>query len=87
MLAIQTEVAQQIARSLAVELVPERQALVARSITSNTEAYELYLRGRHYLNQRVELGYSKAIDYFNRAIQKRIPATLPLMPVLPMPIA
>jgi len=69
-LAIQTEVAQQIARSLAVELVPERQALVARSITSNTEAYEFYLRGRHYLNQRVELGYSKAIDYFNRAIQK-----------------
>ncbi len=69
-LAIQTEVAEQIARSLAVELVPERQALVARSITSNTEAYELYLRGRHYLNQRVEPGYSKAIDYFNRAIQK-----------------
>ena len=69
-LAIQTEVAEQIARSLAVELVPERQALVAHAITSNTEAYEFYLRGRHCLNQRVELGYSKAIDYFNRAIQE-----------------
>ena len=69
-LAIQTEVAERIARSLAVELVPERQALAARSITSNAEAYELYLRGRHYLNQRVEPGYAKAIEYFNRAIQK-----------------
>jgi len=69
-LEIQTEVAERIARSLAVELVPERQALSARSVTGDTEAYELYLRGRHYLNQRVEPGYSKAIDYFNRAIQK-----------------
>jgi len=69
-LAIQTEVAERIGRSLAVELVPERQALAARSITRNTEAYELYLRGRHYLNQRVEPGYSKAIEYFNRAIEK-----------------
>src|SRR5271165_3895357 len=69
-LEIQSEVAERIARSLAVELVPERQALGALSVTGDTEAYEFYLRGRHYLNQRVELGYSKAIDYFNRAIQK-----------------
>jgi len=69
-LAIQKDVAERIAGSLTFELVPERQALGARSVTGDTEAYELYLRGRHYLNQRVEPGYSKAIDYFNRAIQK-----------------
>jgi TolB-like protein/Tfp pilus assembly protein PilF len=69
-LAIQTDVAERIAQSLAVELVPEQRAVAARSISSNTEAYELYLRGRYYLNQRVEQGYSKAVDYFNQAIQK-----------------
>ncbi len=69
-LAIQTEVAERIARSLAVELVPEQRALVARTISSNPEAYELYLHGRYYLNQRVEEGYAKAINYFNQAIQK-----------------
>jgi len=69
-LAIQTDVAERIARSLRVELIPEQRALVSRSISSNPEAYELYLHGRYYLNQRVEEGYAKAISYFNQAIQK-----------------
>ena len=68
-LAIQADVAERIARSLAVELVPEQQGLIART-SSNPEAYELYLHGRYYLNQRVEEGYAKAINYFNQAIQK-----------------
>jgi TolB-like protein/Tfp pilus assembly protein PilF len=70
-LAIQKDVAERIARSLAFELVPEHRALAPRrSIRSNTEAYELYLRGRYYLNQRVEQSCLKAVDYFDEALLK-----------------
>jgi len=69
-LAIQTDVSERIARSLAFELVPSLQPTTGRSAGSNPEAYELYLHGRYHLNQRVEASYAKAIDYFNRAIQK-----------------
>ena len=69
-LAIQRDVAERIAQSLAFELVPQKRPLVPRSISSDTEAYELYLRGRYYLNQRVEQSCLKAVDYFNGALQK-----------------
>jgi TolB-like protein/Tfp pilus assembly protein PilF len=69
-LAVQKDVAERIARSLAFELVPEQRALVPHSISSDTEAYELYLRGRYYLNQRVEQSCVKAVDYFDEALQK-----------------
>lgn len=69
-LAIQRDVAERISRSLAVKLVPEHRALLPRSISSNTEAYELYLRGRYYLNQRIEQSCSKAVEYFEQALEK-----------------
>jgi TolB-like protein len=69
-LSIQRDVAARIAHSLALELVPERRPLVPDSISSNTEAYELYLRGRYYLNQRVEHSCVQAVDHFNEALQK-----------------
>jgi hypothetical protein len=36
----------------------------------NTEAYLFYLRGRYSWNKRTEAGFSKAIDYFDQAIEK-----------------
>jgi len=69
-LAIQKDVAERIGRSLTFELVADQRTLVPRSISSDTEAYELYLRGRYYLNQRVEQSCEKAVDYFNEALQK-----------------
>jgi len=68
-LAIQKDVAERIVRSLAVELIPQQRALAARSISSS-KGYELYLRGRYYLNQRIEQGCLKAVDYFNQALQE-----------------
>jgi TolB-like protein/Tfp pilus assembly protein PilF len=68
-LALQREVAERIARSLAVELLPGDSPLAVRSSTGNSEAYELYLRGRYHWNKRTEEGFAKAIDYFGRAIE------------------
>ena len=68
--AIQTDVAERIARSLAVELLPEAQALIARSATKSSEAYELYLQGRHYSSKRAEEHFARALEYYSRAIEK-----------------
>jgi adenylate cyclase len=67
---IQSEVAENVADKLKVTLLPNVRARVERKPTDNLEAYNLYLQGRYYDFQFTEAGESKAIDYFNRAIQK-----------------
>ncbi|MBV8208019.1 MAG: winged helix-turn-helix domain-containing protein [Acidobacteria bacterium] len=69
-LTIQSEVAECIANSLAVELLPEQRALIARSSARDPEAYELYLHGRYHWARRTEEDFRKALAYFQKAIQK-----------------
>jgi serine/threonine protein kinase/Flp pilus assembly protein TadD len=66
---IQFDIAEKIAISLKNELSPEEEQLVQKRPTENMEAYNLYLQGRWYLDKR-EVGFSKAIEYFEKAIQK-----------------
>ena len=66
-LAIQSEVAQQIARSLALALTPSAHPSRA-SGSASFAAYELYMRGRFFREQATEDGARKAIDYYERAI-------------------
>ena len=61
---LQDEIARAITRRLKVSL-----GAGARQSTSNLEAYDLYLKGRHYWAQRPQ-GIGKAIEYFERAIEK-----------------
>jgi TolB-like protein len=63
-LAIQTEVANQIDRSLAMELLPDEQASAL-----NTAAYEAYLKGRFHWNRRTEEGFKKAMACYQQAIE------------------
>ncbi|MEO8049902.1 MAG: winged helix-turn-helix domain-containing protein [Acidobacteriota bacterium] len=64
-LAIQTEVANHIGRSLAVELLPCEPASAL-----NTVAYDAYLKGRFHWNRRTEEGFKKALVYYQQAIDK-----------------
>jgi len=68
--AIQTDVALHIAGALEAELSPGERTRLHRKPTSDIEAYQLYLQGRHYLNQLTEKGFETAIEYFERAIEK-----------------
>jgi TolB-like protein/Tfp pilus assembly protein PilF len=66
---IQDEITVAIVRQLKVEiLAKERAAVVARKRES-LESYNLYLKGRFYWAQRPQ-GIAKAIEYFERAIEK-----------------
>ncbi len=67
--AIQTDVGARVADSLAVELLPPSQAL-AHSGTVRPKAYEHYLRGRFYWNQRTRnpsAQLARAIEEFRLA--------------------
>ena len=44
-------------------------APAVRRATPDVEAYELYLRGRHFLNQRIE-GMWKSMEYYRRALER-----------------
>ena len=63
-----------ISEHVAVELVPrltgEERKLLARRYTDNTEAYELYLRGRFFYNKRTRAGTGRAIEYFQKALAR-----------------
>jgi len=68
--AVESEIAAKIADTLQASLTaPERHAIAARP-TENSEAHELYLKGRFYWNKRTEEGVRKAIEYFQQAIEK-----------------
>ncbi len=67
--ALQDEISQAVVRALQVRLAAETAPLV-RQPTENIEAYDLYLRGRWFWNQRGAgpAPLHKAIAYFNQAI-------------------
>src|SRR4029077_19334282 len=70
-LALESDVANAIAAQVERRLpAPHPLALRANARPVNPEAYDLYLKGRFYWNQRTEEGFTKAIDSFQQAIEK-----------------
>jgi TolB-like protein/Flp pilus assembly protein TadD len=69
-LALQSEVAQAIAREIRIKLTPIDQARFAEARPVVPEAYEAYLKGRYHWNSRSGAGLGKAIQYFQQAIAK-----------------
>ena len=68
--AAESDIARAIATTLQAKLTgSEQNALTARP-TENTEAHQLYLRGRYFWNKRTGADLKKSIDYFNQAIGK-----------------
>lgn len=69
-LALQDEVAMAITREIKVKLLPAENSRLASAQSINSEAYELYLKGRYFWNKRDPEGLRKALDYFQRAAEK-----------------
>src|SRR6266852_2018209 len=69
-LALQSRVASAIVNEIRVKLTPEDQQRLASSRPVSTQSYENYLKGRYYWNKRSQKGLTKAIDYFQIAIEK-----------------
>src|SRR5271155_1980359 len=69
-LALQKEVARNIAEQIRIEVTPREQAALKSVKAIDPEAYEAYLKGRFFWNKRTADGLKKAVDYFNQAIAK-----------------
>ena len=69
-LALEREVAQNVAEEVGVKLGSSQQAYIAAARTVRPEAHEDYLLGLHYLRSGTRTGTEKAIEYFQAAIAR-----------------
>ncbi|MDX2032310.1 MAG: protein kinase [Blastocatellia bacterium] len=67
---LESEIARQISDHLRLKLTSEQQRNLAKRHTDSPEAYDLYLKGRFFWNQRKPGTIRKAIEHFVRAIRK-----------------
>ncbi|MBO6793643.1 MAG: hypothetical protein JJ895_07020 [Balneolaceae bacterium] len=65
---IQDEISSQVLQELQIRLIPEKESQLQKNLTSNTEAYDLYLRATQLLVNRNANEIEKAIELFDEAI-------------------
>jgi len=68
--AVESEIAAKVADILKAKLTGAEQDAISMQPTRNTEAYQLYLKGRFFWNKRTGPDLQKAINYFKQAIEK-----------------
>jgi TolB-like protein/Flp pilus assembly protein TadD len=66
--AVETEIAKAVADVLQAKLTGSEQHVIAARPTENTEAHQLYLKGRFFWNKRTGSDLKKSIEYFEQAI-------------------
>jgi TolB-like protein/Tfp pilus assembly protein PilF len=67
---VQDEITLTVVDALKMKLLGEQKAAVLKHYTDNTEAYQLYLKGRYHANRFTREGFNRAIEYLNEAIEK-----------------
>ncbi len=70
LVALQSEITQDVSRNLRARLSGADEQRLAKNYTENSEAYQLYLKGRYFWNKKTPGGHQKGIEYFNQAIEK-----------------
>jgi eukaryotic-like serine/threonine-protein kinase len=70
LLTVQQELSRNITEQLRLRLTGTEEKQLAKDYNTSTEAYQLYLQGRYYWNQRTEDGLKKGIEYFEKATLK-----------------
>ncbi len=66
--SLQDKISLAIVDNLKIKLLREEKLKIVTRDTKDTEAYNLYLQGRFFWNQRTEEGFMKAIENFEKAI-------------------
>jgi len=70
LLDVQNDLGRSIAEQVSANLTPQRQIELSKKHSVNPEAYDLYLKGRFYWNQRTPEAIKESIAYFQEAIAK-----------------
>jgi TolB-like protein/Flp pilus assembly protein TadD len=66
--AVEDSISEQVARAVVLELTADERKLLRKRYTDNTDAYQLYLKGRYHWNKRATESLNKGLDYFKQAI-------------------
>jgi tetratricopeptide (TPR) repeat protein len=69
-LALQNDVAEKVAKALALKLLPAEQARLANARPVNPEAYDAYLKGLQHSYKLVPADMDTALQYFELALKK-----------------
>ena len=69
-LALQDEIAQDIAEQIRVKLTPRERSLLMQVHAVDPEAQDAYLRGRYWAYKETSEGAWKALEYYQKAIAK-----------------
>ena len=67
---LQQEIARDVSSRLRPKLTGSDEQKLAKSYTTDSEAYRLYLQGRFYWYKQAGQEFEKCADYFRRAIEK-----------------
>jgi TolB-like protein/DNA-binding winged helix-turn-helix (wHTH) protein/Tfp pilus assembly protein PilF len=70
LLDVQNDLGRSIAEQVSANLTPQRQIELSKKHIVNPEAYDLYLKGRFYWNQRTPGALKESIGYFQEATVK-----------------
>jgi serine/threonine protein kinase/tetratricopeptide (TPR) repeat protein len=68
--AIQDEISLAIVDRLNLSLFGDEKAELLKRHTEDIEAYDIYLKGRYFWYKRTEEGLKRALEYFEKAIEK-----------------
>jgi len=68
--SVQDSISQRVTDALALRLTDDERRLLTRHETSDSEAYQLYLRGRFFWNKRSREGFERGAAYFRQAVEK-----------------
>jgi len=68
--AIQDEISLAVVDKLKIELLGEEKARVVKRYTEDPEAYNLYLKGKYFMQTFTPEGYKRAIECFQQALQR-----------------
>ncbi len=67
LVALQSEIARDVSNKLKTKLSGADAAKVEKNYTANSEAYQLYLKGRFYGSKRTAKDAQKSIEYYQQA--------------------
>jgi TolB-like protein/Flp pilus assembly protein TadD len=67
---VEDTIAQKVAAALQLRLSEEDRQRLTKRYTDNTDAYQLYVKGRFYWNKFTEEGFRKSIEFFKQAADK-----------------
>jgi tetratricopeptide (TPR) repeat protein len=66
---LQDDISRSIVAKLKVVLLGQPATSIVEPATKNTEAYDLYLKGRYHWNKRTEEGLKRSVELFKEAIR------------------